>query len=193
MGMKVSNYNGVNFLYGKIQKLREECEQLKYNNSHTENNVRERQEWKYKVTILEKKNKEMENTIRREREENIRMETEVISKDQNINDLEIQIKSLGDRCVRLDNLYKQQKRLYVTANNVIKNFKEREQLRNTNKNMDRKDGEISKLREDLKVTRKSLEEKIEEIKKIKMNWENSKEGNEKYKNKLKARLEELQR
>ena len=191
--MKVSNYNGVNFLYGKIQKLREECEQLKYNNSHTENNVRERQEWKYKVTILEKKNKEMENNIRREREEKIKMETEVISKDQNINDLEIQIKSLGDRCVRLDNLYKQQKRLYVAANNVIKNFKEREQLRNTNKNMDRKDGEISKLREDLKVTRKSLEEKIEEIKKIKMNWENSKEGNEKYKNKLKARLEELQR
>merc|ERR1712179_758640 len=109
--MKVSNYNGVNFLYGKLQKLREECEQLKYNNSHTKNNVRERQEWKYKVTILEKKNKEME--------------TEVISKDQNINDLEIQIKSLGDRCVRLDNLYKQQKRLYVAANNVIKNFKER--------------------------------------------------------------------
>merc|ERR1712179_485114 len=70
--MKVSNYNGVNFLYGKIQKLREECEQLKYNNPHTENNVRERQEWKYKVTILEKKNKEMENNIRREREEKIR-------------------------------------------------------------------------------------------------------------------------
>merc|ERR1712055_79555 len=138
MGMKVSNYNGVNFLYGKIQKLREECEQLKYNNSHTENNVRERQEWKYKVTILEKKNKEMENTIRREREENIRMETEVISKDQNINDLEIQIKSLGDRCVRLDNLYKQQKRLYVAANNVIKNFKEREQLRKIEQKKERK-------------------------------------------------------
>merc|ERR1711874_174143 len=58
---------------------------------------------------------------------------------------------------------------------------------------ERKDGEISKVREDLKTTRKSLEEKIEEIKKIKMNWENSKEGNEKYKNKLKARIEELQK
>merc|ERR1711874_665160 len=191
--MKVSHYNGVNFLYGKIQKLREECEQLKYNSSNTNSNTRERQAWNNKVTVLENKNKEMENNMRREREEKIRMETEIISKDQNFNDLEMQIKSLGDRCVRLDNLYQHQRRLYVAANKVVKNFKEREQLRSTNKNVDRKDGEISKVREDLKTTRKSLEEKIEEIKKIKMNWENSKEGNEKYKNKLKARIEELQK
>ena len=191
--MKVSHYNGVNFLYGKIQKLREECEQLKYNISKTNSHARERQEWNNKVTVLENKNKEMENNMRREREEKIRMETEIISKDQNFNDLEIQIKSLGDRCVRLDNLYQHQKRLYVAANKLVKNFKERDQLRSTNQNVDRKDGEISKVREDLKATRKSLEEKIEEIKKIKMNWENSKEGNEKYKNKLKARIEELQK
>ena len=80
----------------------------------------------------------------------------------------------------------------MAANSVIKNFKEREQLRSANKNMDRKDGEISKVREDLKVTRKSLDEKVEEIRKIKMNWENSKEANEKYKNRLKARIKELQ-
>merc|ERR1711874_33272 len=134
-----------------------------------------------------------ENNMRREREEKIRMEIEIISKDQNFNDLEIHIKSLGDRCVRLDDLYQHKKRLYVAANKVVKNFKEREQLRSTNKNVDRKDGEISKVREDLKNTRKSLEEKIEEIKNIKMNWKNSKEGNEKYKNKLKARIEELQK
>merc|ERR1711913_276778 len=118
--------SGVNFLYGKIQKLREECEQLKYNISNTNSNARERQEWNNKVTVLENKNKEMENNMRREREEKIRMETEIISKDQNFNDLEIQIKSLGDRCVRLDNLYQHQKRLYVAANKVVKNFKEKE-------------------------------------------------------------------
>ena len=103
--MKVNNYNGVNFLYGKIKKLREECEKLKYNNYNTNSNVSERQEWKYKVTILEKKNKEIESNIRREREEKIKMETEVISKDQNLNELGIQITSVGDRCVRLENLY----------------------------------------------------------------------------------------
>ena len=191
--MKVNNYSGVNFLYGKIKKLREECEQLRYNNYNTKSNVSERQEWKYKATILEKKNKEIESNIRREREEKIKMETEVISKDQNLNELEMQIRSVGDRCVRLENLYQHQKRLYVAANSVIKNFKDREQLRSPNNNMDRKDGEISKVKKDLEATRKSLEVKVEEIKKIKMNWENSKEGNEKYKNKLKAKIEELQK
>ena len=190
--MKINNYNGVNFLYRKIKKLREECEKLKYNNYNTNCNVGERHEWKYKVTILEKKNREIESNIRREREEKMKMETEVISRDQNLNKLEIQMRSVEDRCVKLQNLYQHQKRLYVAANSVIKNFKEKEQLRSANKNMDRKDGEISEVREDLKVTRKSLDEKVEEIKKIKMNWENSKEANEKYKNRLKARIKELQ-
>ena len=120
------------------------------------------------------------------------MDKEIVDKKSKIEELISEVYLKGERCKRLNNLYRHNKNLYETANRVIKNFKDKkvEQIRpGSEENEDK----IRKLEEQLKNKKESLEEKVIELKRMKIDKENSKKGNEKIKKSLKERIVELEK
>ena len=146
--LEEDHFRGLFYFSRKIERLEKECKisrkGAKINDKENENKLENEN------ITLKSRIKDLENKVEREREEKRKMDKDIVDKKSKIEELISEVYLKGERCKRLNNLYRHNKNLYETANRVIKNFKDNKIKPGSEENEDK----IRNLEEELKNNKK---------------------------------------